>query len=670
LRKDIQFLRAFAVSAVVFYHLWPNLLTGGYVGVDIFFVISGFLITSHLFKEVARDGRIRFTDFYARRARRILPSAVLVLVLTLIGTLIWTPLAEWQTAFRQILASTLFYENWQLAIDQVDYLTAGSPPAAVQNYWSLAVEEQFYLFWPLLIWLSFIFFSRKLTSPSRGLIWVFAVVGVLSLGFSIFYTNLDPVPAFFVTTTRVWEFVAGAVIALLPAAVLSRRWVSLGAAILGWALLALSIFIYKPDTPFPGWAALVPVLGTALVIFANVDALKLKGFPALVDKPVLFVAEISFALYLFHWPILIFAEQALGHSLGLKSKVAVIVLTVACSIFATFVVEKAIRFGPFSKKMTSSLQLGVALACIIALAVGTFSALRTTERFDETAIAQKAVTGNELCLGAAVRIENASCPTTTDALTPDPALAFKDKPEVTTGSRCGAGEDVTVLFNCSFANPKSSVRVALIGDSHAMAIFPAIEVLATQQDWSLTTYLRAKCPFVLNDFPGSTPRAINCNNWNQDLASELASTKPFDYIFVTSNHSNNRWDDIPNPENWYAETWAPITARGTKVIVVRDVPGGFGDAINCLVRQPSSTDSCSIDKEQGLGLDPLILAAKKTPNAYLVDLTKYFCDDSRCFAAIGGVVAYRDGHHLTNTFAKTLARPLKLELELEGIALR
>jgi peptidoglycan/LPS O-acetylase OafA/YrhL len=183
--------------AVVVYHLYPNRLPGGFAGVDVFFVISGFLISDHLIREAAREGKVSFSRFYARRARRILPSAliVLVLVLSLLGTFTWTAIAEWETAFRQIFASALFFQNWQLALDNVDYLTAGAPPSVVQNYWSLAVEEQFYLFWPLVIWIAFRVLYRAPRIPVKSLAVLFSFVGLASFAFSVSFTVEDPVRA-------------------------------------------------------------------------------------------------------------------------------------------------------------------------------------------------------------------------------------------------------------------------------------------------------------------------------------------------------------------------------------------------------------------------------------------------------------------------------------------
>jgi peptidoglycan/LPS O-acetylase OafA/YrhL len=663
LRRDIQYLRAAAVLAVVFYHLWPARLTGGYVGVDMFFVISGFLITSHLIKEITTTRTISFTQFYARRARRILPAAITVLVIIICGTLIWSPLQDWATSFRQILASALFFENWQLSHDQIDYLTAEAAPSPVQHYWSLSVEEQFYLFWPLLLWGTFAALKPKNPSVKKMFLFVFAAVGVASLVYSILITDFDPIPAFFSTGTRVWEFVFGALVAALPLLTRPRRAVRVVVAALGWLAIAASIFLYTAATPFPGWAALVPVLGTAVVIWANADKQGLSTLRLAVERPVIFVAELSFAIYLFHWPIMIFAEQALGHSLGWKSKLAVFVLTIVLAWGVTQFIEKPIRFGSFAKKLLPRSQLLVAMVVIVALAFVSLVATIVVDRANSASATISTNRSGDACFGALSQIPGNDCESVSYLqLSPIPELAFRDKPEINTGTKCGASQDQKELTSCQFGNNESTFRVALIGDSHAMAIFPAIKELAIDQHWSLTTYARAKCPFLGTELVGElTQRQINCNKWNHDLAAELANTIAFDMIFFTNSDSRKGYgvDDL-------VSAWQPLATRGSKIIVIRDVPVMAG-ALECLLKNTENPSKCDVRRSVALANDRLVKASQITPNAYLVDLTDYLCDVNYCHIVIGGSTVYRDIHHLTNTFALTLFEPIKLSLEKQGL---
>ena len=216
-RAEITALRACAVLLVVLYHLWPGRLPGGYIGVDVFFVISGFLITSHLLRESTTTGRIALARFWARRARRLLPAAYLVLAATSVAVVAWLPVSAWQQNFRQIIASTLYVQNWVLAADSVDYLASDADPAAAQHYWSLSIEEQFYLVWPLLILAATVWAARRASSPIRATWWAIGVPTVASLLFSLWITQENPPAAYFVTPARAWQFGAGGLLALFLA---------------------------------------------------------------------------------------------------------------------------------------------------------------------------------------------------------------------------------------------------------------------------------------------------------------------------------------------------------------------------------------------------------------------------------------------------------------------
>src|SRR6478609_1994524 len=199
LRPDIQALRALAVVIVMLFHLWPNRLSGGYIGVDVFFVISGFLITGQLLREADRRGRISVIGFWVKRARRLLPAALVVLAVSAIGTFLWVPQSLWQSYFKQIIASTVYVQNWVLAHDSVDYLASTNKPTVVQNFWTLSVEEQFYVVVPLVL-MAVLLFSRTSTWRPRFGVALVAIT-VASLAFSIYLTANNPPVAFFVTTT-------------------------------------------------------------------------------------------------------------------------------------------------------------------------------------------------------------------------------------------------------------------------------------------------------------------------------------------------------------------------------------------------------------------------------------------------------------------------------------
>ena len=252
-RQDIQGLRAVAVLLVLAYHLWPDILTGGYVGVDVFFVISGFLITAHLLEHP--PNRVRdLAEFWGRRIRRLLPAAFLVLAVTAVASRMVAPDTRWAANAGEIIASAFYVQNWLLAANSVDYLGAAEPPTPVQHYWSLSVEEQFYLFWPVLILLVFWLARRwRLGAVMVTRVAMLAVVGI-SLFISVTATATEPASAYFITPTRIWELAVGGFVATLPPLASPRlpgRVVD-GVAWLGLAMLILAGVVFSGETLFPG----------------------------------------------------------------------------------------------------------------------------------------------------------------------------------------------------------------------------------------------------------------------------------------------------------------------------------------------------------------------------------------------------------------------------------
>ncbi|MCB8044832.1 acyltransferase [Microbacterium oxydans] len=337
-RTDIQALRAVAIGLVVLNHLWPTRITGGYVGVDVFFVISGFLITGHLVGEMTRTGGVRLGAFYARRIRRLLPAAFVVLAVSLVLLIAFLPYPRWARNAWEIAASAGYVENWYLAAMSVNYSALNDAASMVQHYWSLSVEEQFYIVWPLLL-LAALAASARLgrrssrpgggeRSASRALLLVVTTVGVLSLGASIVYTILAPSQAYFATFTRGWEFAVGGAVALLGARLRLPRIVAQIVSILGFVLIAFSAFAYDHTTSFPGYAALVPVLGTAAVIVAGTSYSRLWHARVTALPPVQWVGGISYSLYLWHWPLIVAAPFVIGAEASTLSKVGVLAISI------------------------------------------------------------------------------------------------------------------------------------------------------------------------------------------------------------------------------------------------------------------------------------------------------------------------------------------------------
>ena len=355
-RLDLQALRAFAVVAVMLNHSWPGIAPGGFVGVDIFFVVSGYLITRHLVGEYTRDGRIRLGRFYARRARRLLPAATLVLVTAAIATLLVVPVAQWGAFFSQIAASALYSENWVLLAGQV----GPAPDTAVRHFWSLSVEEQFYLVWPLLVLVGGALAARWHREVRRTLFVGAIAIVVLSFVGWIIVSAFNYQAAYFNTGTRAWEFAAGGALAVLPG--LRARGRSADALFwTGSAALAASV-AFLPDNP--GAMSLLPVAGTLAVMVSCAEALPASARRIVGWRPVQATGDISYALYLWHWPVLLFAPYITGVPSPTWFMVLLVLFTVALSWATTHFVEDPVRRTPLDGDRWRPRRRAAAIAVI------------------------------------------------------------------------------------------------------------------------------------------------------------------------------------------------------------------------------------------------------------------------------------------------------------------
>src|SRR3954471_5765185 len=426
-RADNPALPALAVSLVVVYHLYPGWLAGGFIGGDTFFVISGFLITLHLIERSPRGGR-DLLAFWARRIRRLLPASLTVLAVTLLAAWAFLPESQRETTAVQGRAAALYLENWQLASDAVDYLAAENTPTAVQHFWSLGVEEQFYLGWPVLL------LALTVLVPAAHRIrgyWVgLGAVVLLSLAYSVHLTASQPASAYFVTWTRLWELAVGGLLALGAAA--TRRWAqqhpAAGTAVAaaGWCLILAVAVTYTSGTPFPGWRAAVPVLGAALVIAAH-SQMSWHRVPG-----VQWLGDVSYSVYLWHWPLIVIAPVALGRLTGSPERgpidsILIVIATLVLAGLTKLYIEDKFRTPTWSRRVVPSLAAGaLGMALIVTLATSLVVTVHRQERDDARSV-QLALAGNHPCVGAGALAPGSSCPPNDGALIPSPVLAAKDR---------------------------------------------------------------------------------------------------------------------------------------------------------------------------------------------------------------------------------------------------
>ena len=664
------------MALVVVYHAAPRLVPGGFVGVDVFFVISGFLITSHLISGEARDGRIRLGRFYARRAKRLLPAALLVLVCTAIGTYFLLPKGSWPTTALQVMASAVYVQNWALAAAATDYSAMGADSSPVQHYWSLSVEEQFYAVWPLLLAVAIGIAKKIRRDPVRGATVALALVAALSLAASMVWTRADPDSAYFSTFTRAWEFAAGGLLALAMRR--TPMWLRGAAARtaapwLGLAAISLSAALFSDETPFPGLAAAVPVLGAVLIIVGNDPTERFSARVLYRWRPVQYVGDISYSIYLWHWPLIVLLPWITDSALTPVTRVVVVLVSLGLGALSKRFVE-----DPFLRRPLVANTAPRTAVVVVAATLLVFAPAATLYYSASTAIAaakqdyRVRVTSLPADFGAASAPGPVGRGT---ALVPLPLIAPDDILRTdAAGRRCQAGtDDFDQLVSCRFGPQADSAKpkVALVGDSHAAQWLPAFASLADSGDLRLTTYLRSGCPLSEVFSTRADDNGGACKRWVAATRQALLESD-YDFVIVSAwSGTNYVTAGGESAAQGMSTVWSELIAAGASVIAIRDNPlpdqAGVYSVPQCLERNEKDPNQCSFAREAALVADPQQAAAEYTPGAHLVDLTALFCGPSVCPPVIGGAVVYTDGQHLTKTFAESAAPQLKVALRSAGL---
>ncbi|WES65281.1 acyltransferase family protein [Microbacter sp. GSS18] len=656
----VQGLRAIAVLFVVLYHFWPGRLTGGYVGVDVFFVISGFLITSHLMRELTATGTVRLSQFWARRARRLLPASLLVLLFSAIvaGSPYLMPISALQNEVREIIASTFYVENWYLALNSADYLNHAGDPTTVQHYWSLSLEEQFYVMWPLIMLLAAWIGVRYARGARRRAVLVaLGIVTVASFVFCVAFTITDPAPAYFVTFGRMWQFGVGAMIALVP---MLRVRHAVGSFVLGWTGIAALLFAalrFDGQTPFPGYMALVPTLGAAAVIAASNTDRWWYPTRVLAIRPAQFTGDISYSLYLWHWPLIIIAPSVPFWGLTIWHRLSLLVICFVLAWLTKRFVEDPVRGWKVLTTRRARVTLWsslAAMALVAGVAGGAWAVNAPAYRAGVTEIEQLRADPPE-CFGAA-SVLDPSCEGVEFAdIRPDPGFAGIDRPE---HPECFVQLNDARPVTCAFGvDDPDAPTVALIGDSHAYQLLSTFDRLAQKEGWRLVTWFKGACPW--NTTPLSTPGAFGqaCAQWRDSVREALAESD-VDVVFTsalaTTPYSADGFDSAHDAAvAGYRQAWGEVLDRGIPVVTVVDNPVWATDPNKCL----RTRDAAECDGARGDVLvadDPLRDAAAGVEGVTLLDFTDVFCGAEVCSPVVGGANVYRDQDHITVTFADSL----------------
>ena len=609
---QIQGLRALAALLVTIFH--ARLLPGGFIGVDIFYVISGFLITGLILREIESTGKLDLQSFYQRRIKRLLPTSVFVLFVTAIVGMFVLPVITRDALGRDLFAAATYISNYLFAWWENDYQNLDATPSPFIHYWSLAVEEQFYVVWPVFI----LFLSRY---GKRAIFRGIAVTTFLSLLLSIYQTQTSPIWAFYSLPTRAWELGFGALLLFVPETFWKNRFIPW----FGVIGIAIASFRFDENTAFPGINALLPVVSTAVLIGSI--AIWPRAFNDLSNNRISqWLGAISYPLYLWHWPALVLPSSALGRPLRIRERLFCIVLTIVLAHFTSKYIEQPIRHKKISgKKIYTFFAATTAVSLIAGLVISSTSSSMIT------------VKGTNYKFNL---------------------VDVMQKPAVY-GDNCHSNYGETESGECTYGDLNSATTIVLYGDSHAAQWFPALEQLANEKGFKLVSLTKSACPSV--DVPRADQGAyknIHCEKWRENSVQRIKEIKPAAVILSSYQHFSppSRFSDV---DKWWTDgqkrLLSSLIGSSDHLIYISDTPRPKRDIPNCLASR--DVKSCNTTERTPV---------KVIRGFEIIDPAPWLCT-SICPAIQDGYVVYRDASHISVAAALALKPQLEAALVTKGL---
>ncbi len=588
---QIQALRALAAILVLLFH--AHLVGGGYIGVDIFYVISGYLITGLIVREIEDRGGLNFKAFYIRRIKRLLPTSFFILMVTALSAWYFYPGTMREDLGRHIFAAAVYVSNFLFAFWQMDYQNLNAIPPVVVHFWSLAVEEQFYLFWPVIVLVAYKLGGR------RRLFQIIGAITIASFIFSLYLTEVSPIWAFYSLPTRAWELGVGALLLAIPAKYKLSSFYP-------WAALALilySSFLYTEKTAFPGTAALAPVIGTAAAIASISSWPRIFNFFSNL-RITQWLGEISYPLYLWHWPLLVIPMVYLGRGLSIYERAIAILATLLFADLTHRFIEQPIRHMVIAPKKVVT---GAVIATLIA--TGTGLAI--------TATANNTIT---LSTGQTYSLDQ-----------------IMEKPKVYLDD-CHVNNGEVLSGDCTYG-PKTDRNIVLFGDSHAAQWMPVLEKLAYEKNFTLISLTKSACPgpAVVKVETGGYKNA-DCDEWRKNSIERIQKLKPMAVLVSGMQHF-----ELPrgyaDRASWWREgqekTFAALQGSSANIIYISDTPHPQRDIPSCIAA--GRFDKCNSTEPS---------EAIFSPGWKQINPTSWFCTE-KCPAILNGVVIYRDASHIS-----------------------
>ncbi|SFQ41877.1 Peptidoglycan/LPS O-acetylase OafA/YrhL, contains acyltransferase and SGNH-hydrolase domains [Geopseudomonas sagittaria] len=644
-RDDIQGVRAIGAILIALYHIWIHKVSGG---VDVFFVMSGFLMTGVLIRQLESTNRIQPFVFWGNLVKRIAPSACTVLLATLFLGYFFVPEPLWSQFIKEVTFSALQIENIGLMRNSVDYLARELPPSPVQQFWALSIQVQFYVFLPLI--LALVLGLSKRPNSTLPFITAIAVVIAASFLYSVVETTSNPVSAYFNPGARAWEFFAGVLLAFLLPYLQLNAALRNALGLIGISALLLCGILVSESMKFPGYIAIIPVTAAVLLIISGAGSSQTPAKRLLSHPWLKALGKVSFGIYLWHWPLLAFTIEYTGNShLSLPLGLAIILLAVVLAMATNRYIEEPIRKKKYQagKAWAPYLIGGAFLTPVLATAATWSYYIQSTIASQSHYNLQQAIIND--VSRPDERQDASHIPhdelVTVKELLPD---AYTD----------GCHQDITSpeVRICTYGDRHSQASVALVGGSHAAQWLPALDTIGKQGRLKILNITKSSCP--LGALPDSDP---SCMEWNRQLVEELSLLKP---LAVITNSTRATLAESPEhvPPS-YVQQWKKLESLGIKVIAIRDNPAFDFDAATCVARHPEDALACAKPREQSLSsIDPSIAHLRTLSNLNLIDMSEFFCTQRTCMTVTNDHLMYRDAEHLNVLYVLSLTNELHEKL--------
>lgn len=643
-RIEIEGLRFVAALLVAIYHIWMNRVSGG---VDVFFVISGFLITTSIISTINRTGKFKFGPYIKKLMKRLLPSVFFILGIVLILSIFFLPKSILGKTIKEIVASMFFYQNWQLAISNTDYLDASQMKTPIEHFWAMAIQGQFYIIWFLLFTVILIIIKKLKVTNIKMLINSFlGIIFISSLIYSIYLTSANQQWAYFTTFTRVWQFALGSLLCINLSSIRVNKVFAVLAGWIGLFGLILTGIIFDVSEMFPGYIALWPMVCAILILLSGTRETKNGVKRFLGTRIMVKLGGISFGIYLWHWVLLSFYRYNIGESPGILAGVAIILVSIILSWLMTKVIEEPIRSSNDDKFSFKRLGImgGINMLLIASLFIGIF--------LDEQKLNQKVA--DKDYPGALAVHEEVDVPD----MEPIPALSqvFDDLPQAhLDGSNQGLKESDLKIGEYG-ENEDYDATIALIGSSHSEHWQGALLEATKNHNYRFLNITRSGTRFSTG-YAEDDMKGI----WNQHVLDYL---KDADVDLIVAQSTASDTGNIEVQQQMMDQLQYVKDEYDIEVLAVRDVPrysfnilesletNGIDKTIENMNQEDNQKDESSWNQ-----------FVEENESLHKIDLTDHFRINGEFRPVIGNIVIYRDNRHMTNSYSKTFGPVLEEKLQ-------